>query len=77
MVAFSTVKAGDVLYDCRRQKMGNTTMGRMATWTVRVLSVDPDKRTALCSWNGNRENTWHEWQLKSLRRSKPNSTRTT
>jgi len=69
MVAFSTVKVGDTLYDCHRQKMGNTTVSRMATWTVKVLEVEDELRRALCSWNGNRATWWSERKLKSLRRS--------
>jgi hypothetical protein len=71
MVAFSTVKVGDVLYDCRRQRMGNTTMSRMETWLVRVIEVDAEKRRALVSWNSNAPRWTDERDLKSYRRSRP------
>lgn len=75
MTAFSTIKVGDVLFDCRRQKMGNTQMSRMATWRVVIKDVDADKRRALASWNGNKEEWWSERDLKRLRRSPIASTR--
>jgi hypothetical protein len=69
MVAFSKIKPGDVLWDCHREKMGNTTASRMGSWRVNVISIDPDKRTAVASWNGNRAMVYSERQLKRLRRS--------
>lgn len=71
MAVFERVKAGDVLYDVHREKMGNTTMSRLGCWVVRVLSVDYEKKTARISWNDNpvREVTWR--YFKTLRRSKP------
>lgn len=41
-IKFSGIKAGDVLYDCHRYKMGNTTMTRMGCWDVKVLAMTPD-----------------------------------
>lgn len=69
MVAFNAIKPGDTLYDCRRQKMGNTSMSTMATWRVIVHEVDPVKRIAFCSWNGNAPKWWTERWLSSLRRT--------
>jgi hypothetical protein len=71
MVAFSTIKPGDVLYDCHRTKMGNTTMSRMGTWTVHIISIDTERRMAMVSWNGNMPSRWTERQISKLRRSKP------
>ena len=69
MTAFNTIKAGDTLYECRRQKMGNTTQSRTACWDVRVIEVDAAKRFALCSWNGNTPNWWSERRLNTTRRT--------
>lgn len=41
-IKFSLIKKGDVIYDCHRYKMGNTTMTRMGCWDVRVLALTPD-----------------------------------
>jgi len=52
-VSFDTLKPGDVLYDCHRHKLGNTTMSVMGVWKVYVKEVNLSERTALVSWNGN------------------------
>lgn len=70
MVAFSTINAGDDLWDCRRVPMGNTTMRIMTCWKVRVISVDVKSRTAMVSWNGNSACRYKERDLKKLRRTK-------
>lgn len=69
MAAFNAIKPGDVLWDCHMVKMGNTTMSRMACFQVKVISVDLDKRCAMCSWNYNPTQRWSEGRLKRLRRS--------
>lgn len=76
MVAINTVKAGDVLYDCRRQKMGNTTMSQMATWEVRVKEIDTDHTRIFASWNGNAPKWMYRREVERLRRTpyKPRQT---
>lgn len=69
MVAFSRIRAGDELWDVHREKMGNTTMSRLGSWRVLVVSVDPETRTARCKWNGNPAKRYSEHMLKALRRS--------
>lgn len=75
MASLDRINPGDVLYDVHREKMGNTTMSRTGCWEVRVISVDREKRTALCSWNSNRPTTYTEYRLKRLRRSRPGEKR--
>ena len=67
MVAFAKVKAGDVLWDCRMQRMGNTTMSRLTCWTVRVIEVTDTH--AMCSWNGNPPQRYAPYQFNRLRRT--------
>lgn len=73
MINPARVMVGDVLYDCHRQRMGNTTMSRMGCWQVRVLEVpqDPDAAHAqwLVSWNSNRPETYSYLRMRRLRRS--------
>ena len=76
MPVFDKIKAGDRLWDCHRTKMGNTTLTKMGSWTVDVKEVDPVKRKALVSWNGNRPEWWGEGQLRRLRRSPVKEKRT-
>ncbi len=71
MASFDSIKVGDILYDCHRTKMGNTTMSRMGTWDVKVIELDVERRRALCSWNGNKADWWYEGRLSKLRRSPP------
>jgi hypothetical protein len=65
-VAFSKLKPGLVLLDIHKVRMGNTKMHQLGCWKVRVISVDPEKRTALCSWNSNPARLYHERDFKRL-----------
>jgi hypothetical protein len=69
MVALDRIYVGDVLYDCRRQKQGNTRMSRMACWTVKIVSIDSVAGIAMASWNGNVPTRYDERKLKRLRRT--------
>lgn len=70
MVAFNRINVGDVFYDCRMQKQGNTTLRQMACWPVRIVSIDSVKGTAMASWNGNAPRLYGESSIKRLRRTK-------
>jgi len=69
MVAFSTIKPGDVLYSVERQKMGNTTMRRDVIYTVAIQEAHDDH--AIASWNGNRPTRYSQQMIGKLRRNKP------
>lgn len=69
MVAFSKIKPGDVLYEVRRQKMGNTTMSRDAIFAVRIVEVNDEH--AIASWNGNTPTRYSIARIAQLRRSRP------
>ena len=68
-VKFETVKAGDRLWDCRMQRMGNTTMRKMGAWPVDVVSVDHEKGEAVVRWNCNAAKKVERDYFKSLRRT--------
>ncbi len=78
-IVYEKIKAGDVLYDVHRQRMGNTMMSREEYWSVAVKEVGfthyPETgvtyRWAIVSWNGNREEKWNERRLEKLHRSIP------
>lgn len=70
MVAFSRIKAGDILWDCHETLQGNTTMRKMGAWPVKVVEVYPDTRTACVSWNYNPTKIYRERELAKLRRTK-------
>jgi hypothetical protein len=72
-VAITALKPGDVVYDVRRVKAGNTTMSRLDWWTVRVIEVDAAAGRVVASWNGNPARTFRARDGKlSWRRTKPN-----
>lgn len=65
-IKFENISPGMVLLDIHKHKMGNTRMSELGAWEVRILSVDPSTRTAMCSWNNNPPTKWFESRLKKL-----------
>jgi hypothetical protein len=65
-IKFEKIQPGMTLYDRRMTRMGNTTMRSLGEWRVKVISVDAEARTALCSWNGNRPTKYHARNLEKL-----------
>lgn len=70
-IKFETVVAGEMLLDVHSYRMGNTKMRATGVWPVRVISVDHAKRTAVVSWNGNREKILFGNQVTKLYRVAP------
>jgi len=63
------LKPGMTVYDVRSHKMGNTTLRSMGVWSVKIISIDLEKQSVECSWNGNAprkvyRNTWSKWKAK-------------
>lgn len=52
-VALAALKPGDVVYDVRRERAGNTMMRRTAVRLVRIVDVDTENGRVLASWNSN------------------------
>lgn len=71
MPKFETLKVGEKLYDCHRQKMGNTTMGAWGLWEVEIVGLDANEKRALVRLNGNRPQWWYPDQLARLSRKIP------
>ena len=65
-IKFEKIAPGMVLYDRHRYKAGNTRLTRMGEWSVRIISVDPDTRSAIVSWNGNPAKKMRERDLVKL-----------
>ena len=61
------LKPGMVVYDCHSHRMGNTTLRSLGTWSVRIISVDPEGRFVEASWNGNPAQkfyrNWRKWKI--------------
>lgn len=71
MPKFELVKAGDVLWDYRSERAGNTTMRRMGNRRVRIVSIDHERGTARVIWNDfNPEQTYTRQQVERLRRTR-------
>lgn len=71
-ISITALKAGDVVFDAHKEKMGNTTMRRMGVWEVYIKAVHIENGTVIASWNGNRDQTFHARGGKfSWRRSDP------
>ena len=64
---FEKLVVGMVLYDRHKYRAGNTTMRVLGEWRVRIISIDPEKRTAMASWNSNPPNRWRESDLAKLK----------
>ena len=77
MVALSKVKAGEVYYSVERQKMGNTTIRRDVTFTIRVTEVVLDDagevQHVMASWNGNSARQFGPRSIQKWRVNKPAS----
>lgn len=67
---FEKIQPGMKLYDVGTQKMGNTSVKTIAVWPVNVISVDPERRTVVASWNCNSPRTFTE-RVYSKWKSKP------
>jgi len=59
MIKITSLKPGDVVYDCHRQKIGNTTASELGVWTVKILDVDIERSIVRFSWNGNSPDVYH------------------
>ena len=64
---FDKIKPGMVLYDRHKYRAGNTTIRVLGEWPVRIISVDPERFSAVVSWNGNQPETWSSLSLMKLK----------
>jgi hypothetical protein len=69
MVAFNTVRVGDVLYDGGTYKMGNTKLREVGNWPVKIVEVDTVRGRVLASWNSNTPKWFSERAVKAWRRT--------
>jgi hypothetical protein len=69
MVAFTSVKAGDVLWEGHRTRSGQSRMSRMSWYQVQIISVHSDH--VMASWNTNPPRRYPISSVKRWRRTKP------
>lgn len=70
-IKFEAVKAGDVLYDVRSERMGSTQMSLLCCREVHVVSIDHAAGTAVTQTLGNQPRSEERSQIKRYRRSPP------
>lgn len=70
MVAFSSIKPGDVLWERSRRRLGNTTGSAVAEFSVKVVEVDVEGERALCSWNDNPARWYRARSIEKFRRNR-------
>jgi hypothetical protein len=69
MVAFNTIKVGDVLWEGHRTRSGQSRMSRMSWYTIKIVSVHEDH--VMASWNTNPVRRYNASAVKRWRRTKP------
>lgn len=58
-IAITALKPGDVVFDARKVKAGNTTTTRLVVWRVVIREVDLEKGRVVASWNSNPDKVFH------------------
>lgn len=71
MATISKLKSEQVVYERRRQKMGNTTVSRTALYSIRIIEVDPEGQFVMAAWNGNIPRKYREADVKKWLVNKP------
>lgn len=71
MAKIEKLKAGDIVYDVGRTKMGNTTMSTVSVWHVFIREVNIDENYVVASWNGNAPKKFYWRDIKSWRVNEP------
>lgn len=65
------MRAGMVVFDVGRSRMGSTTMSTVSVWPVSIKNVDLDGRRVEASWNGNAPRWYRESQTSKWREKAP------
>ena len=74
-VSINTLNVGDVVYDAKKVRQGNTTIRRLSVWSVRIVEINLERKFVMASWNGNPPQKFYAQSGKlPWRRSKPETT---
>ena len=68
---FEKLTPGMVVYDVHRHRLGNTTISTVGVWKVRIVSVEPETRRVVASWNGNPAKTFYFGDVTKWREKEP------
>lgn len=66
-----SLKPRQVVYDVRRQKMGNTTISTVVVFQVVIKEVDPEQRFVIALWNNNPPNKCYRASVSRWKAKKP------
>lgn len=59
-IKFEKLKVGMKLLDIHRNR---SVMRELGCWEIRIISIDPVKRTVMASWNGNTARLFTEREI--------------
>ena len=71
MATINRLTVGQVLWQIKRVKCGNTTVSRGCCYPVEVKEIAEDGRSIMASWNGNPARRMSLRDVAKLRVSKP------
>jgi hypothetical protein len=63
--------AGQIVWQIKRRKVGNTTVRINSLYRVEVLEIDLEKRRVLRTWNGNPAQWVGEREVSSWKLARP------
>lgn len=69
MVAITSLKAGDVVYNAKRVKMGNTSLSKTIYYPVKIIEVH--EYHVIASWNFNQPLKYGVDSISKWKRNKP------
>lgn len=69
MVQITSLKPGDIVWDVRKERAGNTTMRRTAIRKVQIVEVHAEH--VIASWNGNPARKFFAATVRGWKRNKP------
>ena len=76
MASINRLKPGQVVYEIRRQRMGNTTVSCGNLYKVKIIEVNKEKGYVIASWNSNIPEKFTERDIKHWRVSEPKPKKT-
>lgn len=76
MAAISRMKVGQVLWNLKRVRMGNTTVSITSCYPVRITEISESGGSVMASWNSNTPRRMGQGEVNRLRVNKPQPKRT-
>ena len=74
MATMPKLKPGQIVWNIRRHRMGNTTARTISVYQIRVIEVHADH--VIASWNGNRPEAYREREVRTWKVKEPITVKT-